>query len=111
MRSLRAAAARSELVSTLGGKCAKCPATTALEFDCIVPQGPAHKYMPWPARVRWYWQEFLRKNLQLLCRECHKEKTRIENSKFRRLTIPCPWANSDSVADTIASKYPDDSRA
>jgi len=81
LRSVRAGKARAELVEKLGGKCVQCGEIEDLQFDCIVPQGPAHKFMPWPRRIRWYWCEHLRGNLQLLCPKCHTYKTTRENQK------------------------------
>jgi len=82
-KSLRARKARRDLIASLGGKCATCPRTENLHCDCIIPQGCAHHFMPWPQRVRFYWQEHLKGNLQLLCPRCHIRKTTLENHKAR----------------------------
>lgn len=81
LRCRRARDLRAELVRVLGGKCARCPRTENLHCDCITPQGAAHHFMPWPQRVRFYWQQHLKGNLQLLCPQCHVAKTAAENSK------------------------------
>lgn len=88
LRSVRAAKVRAELVEALGGQCARCGELEDLQFDCITPRGPAHKFMPWPRRMRWYWQEHLRGNLQLLCPKCHTYKTTLENQKGRLSISP-----------------------
>jgi hypothetical protein len=92
LRSARAAKARAELVQALGGRCRSCGEIEDLQFDCISPRGPAHKLMPWPARIRWYWQEHLRGNIQLLCPRCHVRKTCFENQKGPRFLSPLPSA-------------------
>ena len=81
LRSLRAAASRRELVVALGGLCFVCGVSEGLEMDCIVPRGSQHHYMPFHTKIRFYWQEHLRANLQLLCRPCHRAKTRYDHSK------------------------------
>lgn len=81
IKSARAKKARADLVALLGGKCANCPRTENLHCDCIVPQGAAHHLLPWPERVRFYWKEHLRGNLQLMCPACHMQKTMIDNRK------------------------------
>src|SRR5215469_13068677 len=83
LRSRRAKTARLDLIKALGGHCARCPETRGLEFDCIVRQGPADHGLPWPQRIRWYWQQHLKGNIQLLCRTCHQNKTRLEAFKAR----------------------------
>ena len=74
---------RSALVIELGGRCRCCSATACLEFDCIIPRGRTHHLMPWPERVRFYWQEQLVGNLQLLCKPCHQRKTALDLLKAR----------------------------
>lgn len=86
LKSRRAAEARRELTLILGGKCNMCASTHSLEMDCIVPVGAAHHFMPWPQRIRFYWQQHLLRNLQLLCRRCHLKKTSHDNCKGLRLT-------------------------
>ena len=86
LKATRAARLKFELATALGGKCSRCPAVSALEFDCVVPQGPAHHRLDFPAKIRWYWQEYSRGNLQLLCRACHQRKTVEENRKVRAAT-------------------------
>lgn len=82
-KSLRARKMRAGLIVALGGKCARCSRTENLHCDCILPQGFLHHFMPWPQRVRWYWQQHIKGNLQLLCPSCHIRKTTLENSKAR----------------------------
>ena len=74
LKSRRAKAARRELTLLLGGRCSRCGCTESLEFDCIVPVGSAHHFMPWPQRIRFYWQQHLNGNLQLLCSVCHRQQ-------------------------------------
>ena len=95
MRSERARRSRAALELELGGRCARCPETRALEFDCVVSKGDAHHLMPWPRRIRWYWLEHLAGNIQLLCRKCHNLKTARENAKvavlFERVSLSVRW--------------------
>ena len=52
IRTLQYRARVAALQQQLGGKCAVCPATTALEFDCIIPAAPVVETVvpqPWGA--------------------------------------------------------------
>lgn len=91
LKSRRAASARRELLVAMGCRCVRCSSFENLEFDCIVPTGHVHHGMEWPRRVRFYWQELLRGNLQLLCKTCHVRKTAEENCKARAIRkLACP---------------------
>jgi len=69
--------ARFELMFKLGGACFECGTDKHLDFDCIIPQGPAHhRSMDTSQRVSFYRRQHKEGNLQLLCRhKCHKKKT------------------------------------
>lgn len=97
-KSLRARKLRADLIASLGGKCARCPRTENLHCDCIEPQGYAHHFMPWPQRTRWYWQQHLKGNLQLLCPRCHIQKTCSENRKANGVRRPHPFHSVDGVS-------------
>jgi len=83
---------RDNLRKILGGKCAHCPATESLQFDCIVSQGGEHHEMQWRSRLNFYWQEHHKKNLQLLCPPCHVAKTlrEIAARQLHEHRITCP---------------------
>lgn len=68
--------ARFELMFKLGGACSVCGTDKELDFDCIIPQGPAHhRDMDTSHRMSFYRRQFKQGNLQLLCRhKCHKKK-------------------------------------
>lgn len=90
LKSKRARHLRAELVKELGSVCVSCQSTNKLHFDCIVPQGPAHHLMAWPERIRWYWQQHLLGNLQLLCPRCHLRKTQRDN-RLRLHPVAVIW--------------------
>lgn len=97
-KSARAAKARAELIQALGGRCSNCASPHNLQFDCKVPRGHDHHRMDWPTRIRFYWQEHLAGNIQILCAECHVQKTRYDNSKARAAKL--------ILAGTRASERP-----
>ena len=72
---------RLELRRLLGMKCAQCGSKDyrKLEFDVIIPQGGKHHKMEWSWRMSFYYQQFRKNNLQLLCGQkvgsCHNKKT------------------------------------
>jgi hypothetical protein len=102
LRSRRAAASRNELRQLMGGVCQMCPATQPLEFDCYPVPETSHHFMPWPQRIRFYWQQHLKGNLRLLCRKCHLRQTAIHNSKGSKLTWELtsrPISNFDAQRD------------
>ena len=68
--------ARFELMFKLGGACVECGTDRDLDFDCIIPQGPAHhRDMDTSHRMSFYRRQHAEGNLQLLCRhKCHKKK-------------------------------------
>lgn len=71
----RRAARREQLVSLLGGRCARCSATDQLEFDHIEPGSQSFRIngkaldKPWPDILA----EIAK--CQLLCHDCHRTKT------------------------------------
>jgi 5-methylcytosine-specific restriction endonuclease McrA len=70
--------ARFELMFKLGGACSVCGTDRDLDFDCIIPQGPAHhRDMDTSHRMSFYRRQHAEGNLQLLCRrnKCHSKKT------------------------------------
>jgi hypothetical protein len=87
---------RELIAHDLGGRCSQCGSTQDLEFHCIEPAGPAHHRAGLAARHQFYRREhFIKRNLQLLCKSCHKSKCRRRAVQKlnppqddRRLTIP-----------------------
>jgi hypothetical protein len=65
----------------MGGACQSCRTSESLEFDCYPVPDTAHHYFPSPQRMRFYWQQFLKNNLRLLCKRCHQIETAKMNSK------------------------------
>lgn len=76
---------RLELRRLLGMKCCQCGSRDyrKLQFDVIVPVGNAHHKMEWSWRMSFYFQQYKKGNLQLLCGQdvgsCHNKKTYQEN--------------------------------
>ena len=87
IRTLQYRARVAALQQQLGGKCAVCPATTALEFDCIIPAGPAHHALGSLGRIAFYELMHERGKIQLLCRRHHQEKS-LDDSYRQRF----PWS-------------------
>ena len=70
---------RSSAIEKLGGKCVNCGSKEMLEFDHIDPSTKLFTLskVPFASEVRW--QNELSK-CQLLCHDCHKEKSSSEGS-------------------------------
>lgn len=62
----------------LGQCCAWCNRNRNLEFDCIAPEGDGHHRFETDRRAVFYRRLHRRGGLQLLCRACHKRKTRAQ---------------------------------
>lgn len=78
-RFRRWATERLELLrEELGYRCARCSRCHQLEFDCIIPQGDKHHRFETNRRAVFYYRQHKQGNLQLLCCDCHKRKTRNE---------------------------------
>lgn len=97
VKSRRAENARRELVLTMGGFCLNCGGVEALEFHVVSSLGAAHHFYPWPERIRFYQQQFLAANLQLLCKSCHQRVTSQSQRKFRLPVILTTAAFSSPV--------------
>ena len=87
IRSVRASQHRTELIVLMGGKCQACCATQALEFDCYPVPETSHHFMPWPRKIRFYFEQFFKGNLRLLCKRCHLRETAVMNSKVRHVSF------------------------
>lgn len=73
-------ARRQEWVDYMGGKCVSCQSTQRLEFDHIDRTTKAFEpRMLWSRKTETIIEELMK--CQLLCYECHKLKTRMENTK------------------------------
>lgn len=77
-QKIRARERRIELLLVLGYTCKKCGAEDNLEFDCIIPQGGAHHKYDTSHRMCFYWREYRKGNLQILCSKCHNKKNSTE---------------------------------
>lgn len=74
--------ARFTLTFLMGGAC-RCGEDKDLDFDCITPQGDTHHKMDTSARMSFYRKQHKEKNLQLLCKQCHKQKNKEDEIKRR----------------------------
>lgn len=73
------------MIEAMGGQCVHCPETSFLQFHCKERRGGEHHRLQWEARIRFYWLEFGKGNLELLCPACHTRQTLLENSKAKAL--------------------------
>lgn len=71
---------RQEYITKLGGKCAICGSTVDLQFDHIDPQ---HKELAVSACLTSLKVEKELSKCQLLCKNCHKQKTHDNNDNGR----------------------------
>ena len=71
---------RTKLISVLGGHCFKCQTDQDLQLDCIEPCGDEHHKMEYSWRMSFYRQQYFKFNLQLLCEDCHIQKSKTEHS-------------------------------
>lgn len=65
---------RKYFIQLLGGKCRNCGGTKNLEFDHINPKNKSHDYNAIEDRPMNMIETEIKK-CQLLCRDCHKDKT------------------------------------
>lgn len=65
---------KQRALEMLGGKCCKCGSLENLEFDHIEPGSVSFRIVP-GLRLSWARVEAELKKCQLLCHECHLEKT------------------------------------
>jgi len=70
----RAKIRRKMLLRILGPVCARCHTTEDLTFDCITPQGDEHHSKDTASRMRFYFRQFHRDNVQVLCQKCNSWK-------------------------------------
>lgn len=92
---------REALVFRLGGKCARCPATTFLQFDCIQPTGPAHHKLFSDNRLAYYEIQQAEGNLQLLCRKCHTWKTLHDLRVLQNRKVRLAAESAKSILDRV----------
>jgi hypothetical protein len=73
---------RREAKKKLGGKCSRCGSTRRLEFDHLDPK-TKYKVVAkmWSYSEERFWDEVGK--CQLLCRECHQEKSLAERGLHR----------------------------
>ena len=77
------------LQEALGGQCAACGSTERLEFDHIRPSSRTWKVRDagFFRSAQLYAKDAEHGLLQLLCRDCHQDKRRIERYDFRPADI------------------------
>jgi 5-methylcytosine-specific restriction endonuclease McrA len=99
-RTARIKARRAFLLLQMGGKCAHCPNTIGLQFDCKIPRGHWHHVTGSSQRQSFYEAEFQAGNLQLLCAFHHKLKTNLEARQRRSRS---PHGSSPMLVDSLTS--------
>lgn len=77
---MRAASARAEWVASKGGACFRCGSTDRIEIDHIDPSTKEYKIATIWSRKKEI-REYELAKCQLLCYNCHKEKTIAETIK------------------------------
>ena len=78
---------KKRAIEFLGGKCVKCETEERLEFDHI---DPATKCFSIAARIGCKWEDTLveLRKCQLLCYDCHREKTATQHKEiYNRLVL------------------------
>jgi 5-methylcytosine-specific restriction endonuclease McrA len=85
---------RLQAVEFLGGCCKQCGSTESLEFDHVDPSTKIMTIARASARSEtFFWEEV--KKCQLLCTDCHKQKTSIDigvphgGGKSGKRNCPC----------------------
>jgi 5-methylcytosine-specific restriction endonuclease McrA len=74
---------RKLAVDHLGGKCVKCGSVHKLEFDHIDPSTKSFTIASRPsASNKRFWEEIAK--CQLLCEECHKRKSKLDDAQGNR---------------------------
>ena len=99
-RTARLHARKRVLLLRLGGRCACCPNTVDLEFDCIQPRGHWHHVCGSSARMSFYENEADAGNLQLLCKFHHRQKT---SEEFRKRKSRSPRGSSPFALDSLTA--------
>lgn len=70
---------RTETIAVMGGRCAECLSTKGLEFDHIDPSQKSFSVSKsTTVAIHKWWLEIAK--CQLLCEDCHQEKTIKEQS-------------------------------
>lgn len=84
--NLRRNKIRSRLREILGGKCCRCFVLTGLEFDHI---NPKEKLFQISSGLDKPWDILLQevKKCQLLCKKCHREKTKEDKPQLEHGTL------------------------
>lgn len=77
---------RQKIIDFLGGQCVECGAEDLLEFDHVDPDKKSFDIKDNATISNPEVFEELKK-CQLLCRDCHEEKTSKENSGFTHGTV------------------------
>jgi len=93
---------KKSLLDLLGNKCAKCPQTTDLQFDCIQPCGPAHHGLGMYDRMIFYVLQQRNDNLQLLCTTCHQIKSAQDKFNLRESALAENRLSSSSSEKTAS---------
>lgn len=83
----RARRMRDLLIQLLGGHCklthtGNCDGS--LEFDCIEPRGDDHHRGSTDQRMSFYWKEWKKGNIQLLCQYHNALKSRRDARKLAK---------------------------
>lgn len=60
------------MVSEMGGRCSRCPATEKLEFHHTKPRTWAANRVGRWSRLKLYREDWLRGDIELLCSRCNK---------------------------------------
>lgn len=101
----------------LGNRCARCDCTESLEFDHIDPTTKVRALTELWSQPKLFWDE-LRFKMQLLCHDCHREKTadertrRVEIARAKALYLAglerAPFEDDAPANDTAPEPANDD---
>jgi 5-methylcytosine-specific restriction endonuclease McrA len=84
-RQRRAERIRARLKAMLGDQCARCGATEELEFDHIDPDMKSFSIAARIRDTRFELLEAEARKCQLLCKQCHRDKTAGEQARVSLL--------------------------
>jgi 5-methylcytosine-specific restriction endonuclease McrA len=88
---------RKQLYESLGNKCSKCESTSLLEIDHINPGLKKNRVSPLAQGISKTINEL--DNLQLLCYECHRERSKHQKNAAWNLFKSLPLEQQEKLIE------------